>query len=201
MYGAKNAKLKRDSIGLDMTLNRWQLEPGYLFRRSQQIAVAVFSEECDQFGLTCLQYSALSRIRETPGIDVTRLSEIMEFDRSTLGGVVERLEIKGYIRRSGTIEDKRIKLLEITRQGQAILAQIEPHLGKVNRRILSCFTAEEQRLLSKLLTHLIVQNVDIGKSPPTKAEPNVIISLRSGTRAKRRALDGQRKQLRYAKSV
>ena len=125
----------------------------------------------------------------------------MEFDRSTLGGVVERLEIKGYIRRSGTIEDKRIKLLEITRQGQAILAQIEPHLGKVNRRIFSCFTAEEQRLLSKLLTHLIVQNVDIGKSPPTKAEPNVIISLRSGTRAKRRALDGQRKQLRYAKSV
>lgn len=125
----------------------------------------------------------------------------MEFDRSTLGGVVERLEIKGYIRRSGTIEDKRIKLLEITRQGQAILAQIEPHLGKVNRRIFSCFTAEEQRLLSKLLTHLIVQNVDIGKSPLTKAEPNVIISLRSGTRAKRRALDGQRKQLRYAKSV
>jgi DNA-binding MarR family transcriptional regulator len=184
-----------------MTLSRWQLEPGYLFRRSQQIAVAIFSEECDQFGLTCLQYSALSRIRETPGIDVTRLSEIMEFDRSTLGGVVERLEIKGYIRRSGTVEDKRIKLLEITRQGLAILAQIEPHLGKVNRQIFRCFTAEEQKLLSKLLTHLIVQNADIGKSPPPKAEQNVVISLRSGTRAKRRTVGGQRKQLRYAKSV
>lgn len=184
-----------------MTLNRWQLEPGYLFRRSQQIAVAIFSEECDQFGLTCLQYSALSRIRESPGIDVTRLSEIMEFDRSTLGGVVERLEIKGYIRRSGTVEDKRIKLLVISKQGQAILTQIEPYLGKVNRRILSCFTAEEQKLLSKLLTHLIVQNSDIGKPPPPKAEQNVVISLRTGTRAKRRAADRQRKQLRYAKSI
>ena len=126
----------------------------------------------------------------------------MEFDRSTLGGVVERLEIKGYIRRSGTIEDKRIKLLEITKQGHAILGQIEPRLGKVNRRIFSCFTAEEQKLLSKLLTYLILQHADIGKSPPPKAEQNVVITLRSGgTRAKRRTVDGQRKQLRYAKSV
>lgn len=179
-----------------MALDRWQLEPGYLFRRSQQIAVAIFAKECDQFGLTCLQYSALSRIRENPGIDVTRLSDIMEFDRSTLGGVVERLEIKGYIRRSGTAEDKRIKLLEITRHGQAILAQIEPHLGRVNRRIFSCFTAEEQKLLSKLLTQLILQNAD------TKAERNVVISLGNGSgRAKRRTVEGQRKLPRYAKSL
>ena len=89
---------------------KWQSEPGYLFRRMQQIAVALFTEECQEFGLTCLQYSALARIRERPGIDVTRLSEIMHFDRSTLGGVIERLEAKNYIQRSGVEKDKRIKI-------------------------------------------------------------------------------------------
>lgn len=183
-----------------MASNRWQLEPGYLFRRSQQIAVAIFSEECDQFGLTCLQYSALSRILENPGIDVTRLSDIMDFDRSTLGGVVERLEIKGYIRRSGTVEDKRIKLLEITKQGQAIVARIEPCLGRVNRRIFSCFSAEEQKLLSKLLTRMILQNADVGKSLPPKAEQkNVVVALRGSARKKRRRVDGHRKLLRQTK--
>ncbi len=180
-----------------MALNRWQSEPGYLFRRSQQIAVAIFAEECEPFGLTCLQYSALARIRDNPGIDVTRLSEIMEFDRSTLGGVIERLEIKGYIRRSGTTEDKRIKLLEVTRQGQTILTQIEPNLARVNRRILSCFNAEEQKLLSKLLTRLILQNADVGRALQTKAEhaQSIVIPLRRNARIKRRGVDGHRKQM------
>jgi len=186
-----------------MALNKWQSEPGYLFRRSQQIAVAIFAEECEQFGLTCLQYSALARIRDNPGIDVTRLSDTMEFDRSTLGGVVERLELKGYIRRSGTAEDKRVKLLEITRQGQAILAQIEPCLASVNRRVLSCFSAEEQKLLSKLLTRLIMQNADVGRASSTKAErnQNIVIPLSHNARIRRRGVDGHRKQLRYEKSV
>jgi DNA-binding MarR family transcriptional regulator len=182
-----------------MTLNRWQQEPGYLFRRSQQIAVAIFSEECGQFGLTCLQYSALSRIRENPGIDVTRLSDIMGFDRSTLGGVIERLEIKGYIRRSGTADDKRVKLLEITKQGQAILGEIEPCLSRVNRRIFGCFSTDEQKLLSKLLTRMILQNAEVGKSPPPKAEQNVVIALGGSARTKRRGVDGHRRL--YAKSV
>ena len=180
-----------------MASNRWQVEPGYLFRRSQQIAVAIFSEECDRFGLTCLQYSALARIRENPRIDVTRLSEIIEFDRSTLGGVIERLEIKGYIRRLSTTDDKRIKLLEITKPGQAILNEIEPHVARVNRRILSCFNAEEQRTLSKLLTRMITQNAEAGHTLFAKAEQShdVVVPLR------RRSQDGHRKQIRYAKSV
>jgi DNA-binding MarR family transcriptional regulator len=152
----------------------------------QQIAVAIFAEECHEFGLTCLQYSTLARIRERPGIDVTRLSEIMEFDRSTLGGVVERLEMKGYIRRSGTTNDKRIKLLEVTRQGQAILDQIEPCLGRINRRLLGCLNADEQKILSRLMTRLVMENAHAGGASASKSEQNkVVVPLRGSSRSRR----------------
>ena len=72
--------------------------PGYLFRRMQQIAVAIFVEECKAFDLTPVQYASLIAIHTHPGIDATRLSAVIAFDRSTLGSVIERLETKSLYR-------------------------------------------------------------------------------------------------------
>jgi DNA-binding MarR family transcriptional regulator len=85
--------------------------PGYLFRRMQQIAVAIFVEECKAYDVTPVQYAALVAIRNHPGIDATRLSAVIAFDRSTLGSVIERLETKQYIERKSDRDDKRVKLL------------------------------------------------------------------------------------------
>ncbi len=177
-----------------MALEKLQSGPGYLFRRMQQIAVAIFSEECAQFDLTCLQYSALVRIRERPGIDVTRLSEILEFDRSTLGGVMERLEMKGYVRRRATPEDKRIKLLEVTKQGRILLDEIQPYVERAQRRILNGLGSEDQRALLRLLSRLVELNADIGRTAgncPEQEKPQVIVALRrdsgAGTNARARS--------------
>ena len=74
-------------------------KPGYLFRRMQQIAVAIFVEECRAYDLTPVQFAALVAIQTHPGIDATRLSAVIAFDRSTLGNVIERLETKQYVER------------------------------------------------------------------------------------------------------
>jgi len=149
----------------------------------QQIASAIFSEESAQFDLTCLQYSALTRIRERPGIDVTRLSEIMEFDRSTLGGVMERLELKGYVRRRATPEDKRIKLLEVTKQGRMLLDKIQPSVERAQRRILDGLSSEDQKTLLRFLTRLVELNADIGRTAPEQEKPHVIVALRRDSAA------------------
>src|SRR6202453_1058220 len=86
---------KPDTVTMDAVYTA----PGYLFRRMQQIAVAIFIEECKAFDLTPVQYAALIAIRTHPGIDATRLSAVIAFDRSTLGSVIERLEAKDYVER------------------------------------------------------------------------------------------------------
>jgi DNA-binding MarR family transcriptional regulator len=77
--------------------------PGHLVRRVQQISTALFSEECGRFDITSVQFAALVVIRSNPEVDATRLSALIAFDRSTIGGVLERLESKGWIGRVGTI--------------------------------------------------------------------------------------------------
>src|SRR6201992_2974136 len=104
-----------------ITMDAVYTAPGYLFRRMQQIAVAIFVEECKAFDLTPVQYAALVSIHTHPGIDATRLSAVIAFDRSTLGNVIERLETKSLIERKPAREDKRVKLLYLTKAGVALL--------------------------------------------------------------------------------
>src|SRR6267378_5551739 len=104
--------------------------PGYLFRRMQQIAVAIFVEECKAHDLTPVQFAALVAIRTHPGIDATRLSAVIAFDRSTLGHVIERLQAKNYVERKPSPEDRRIKLLYLTKTGAALLRDIMPSVDR-----------------------------------------------------------------------
>src|SRR6202012_3844019 len=119
-----------------ITMDAVYTAPGYLFRRMQQIAVAIFVEECKAHDLTPVQYAALIAIHTHPGIDATRLSAVIAFDRSTLGNVIERLEAKKLIERKPSSEDKRVKLLYLTKAGAALLRDIVASGDRAQARML-----------------------------------------------------------------
>jgi DNA-binding MarR family transcriptional regulator len=139
--------------------------PGYLFRRMQQIAVALFVEECKAFDLTPVQYASLVAIHTHPGIDATRLSAVIAFDRSTLGNVIERLESKTFIERKPAREDKRVKLLYLTRVGAATLREIVPSVERVQARMLQPLKPADRKTLLALMTQLVDLNNEASRVP------------------------------------
>jgi DNA-binding MarR family transcriptional regulator len=139
--------------------------PGYLFRRMQQIAVSIFMEECKAFDLTPVQYAALVAIHTHPAIDATRLSAVIAFDRSTLGSVIERLQAKGYIERKPAPEDKRIKLLYLTKAGVAILREIIPVVERAQARMLEPLKPADRKTLMGLLVQLVDLNNEASRVP------------------------------------
>ena len=129
---------------------RRQSDSGHLIRRVHQVSTAYFAEECGG-DLTAVQYAALVAIGAHPGIDATRLSEIIYFDRSTIGDVLDRMEGKDWIRRASTPTDRRIKLLELSPAGQSVLQQVEPGIRRIQERLLAPLTATEAKTLIRLL--------------------------------------------------
>ena len=127
--------------------------PGHLIRRVHQVSTAYFAEECGG-DLTAVQYAALVAIGAHPGIDATRLSEIIYFDRSTIGDVLDRMVGKDWIRRASTPTDRRVKLLEITPAGQGVLQQVEPAIGRVQARLLAPLSSTEAKTLTRLLSKM-----------------------------------------------
>jgi MarR family transcriptional regulator, lower aerobic nicotinate degradation pathway regulator len=149
----------------NVTMDAVYTAPGYLFRRMQQIAVALFMEECKAFDLTPVQYAALIAIRTHPGIDATRLSAVIAFDRSTLGSVIERLEVKKFIERKPAAEDKRVKLLYLTRNGAGVLREIMPSVDRAQARMLQPLKPADRKTLLALLAQLVDLNNEASRVP------------------------------------
>jgi DNA-binding MarR family transcriptional regulator len=148
-----------------MLLEDLHRQPGHLIRRAQQIAVAIFIEECAAFDLTPVQYAALVAIQEHEWIDATRLSAQIAFDRSTLGNVLERLEARGFVERYASPDDKRIKLLKLTPQGRTTAQGAEEAVRRTQERILAPLNPGDRRLLLELLAQLVELNNDASRVP------------------------------------
>jgi MarR family transcriptional regulator, lower aerobic nicotinate degradation pathway regulator len=152
---------KQSAVTMDAVYSK----PGYLFRRMQQIAVSIFVEECKAYDLTPVQFAALVAIDTHPGIDATRLSAVIAFDRSTLGSVIERLEVKQYIERKPAREDKRIKLLYLTKAGAALLIDIMPSVDRAQVRMLQPLKPADRKTLLALLAQLVDLNNEASRVP------------------------------------
>lgn len=139
--------------------------PGHLIRRAQQISGALFAEEVGAHDLTSVQFSALYAIRENPEVDATRLSALIAFDRSTLGGVLERLEAKGWIERAHAGGDRRAKRLRITPASEALLRRVEPAVRRVQERILAPLSNADRLTFMRLLAQLAEVHNEVTPAP------------------------------------
>ena len=162
-----------------VTMDAVYAKPGYLFRRMQQIAVAIFVEECKVRDLTPVQYAALVTIHTHPGIDATRLSAVIAFDRSTLGSVIGRLEAKQYVERKPAREDKRVKLLHLTKAGSALLRDVMPAVDRAQARMLQPLKPADRKTLLALMTQLVDLNNEASRVP-LRAEDALEHFKRSG---------------------
>jgi len=131
------------------------VQPGHLIRRAQQGAHAAFMAEARSLGITPVQYSALIVIKDFPGIDATRLSELIYFDRTTIGQVIERLEAKGLVSRKTGIEDKRTKRIFVTLRGKEAIQKVTAVLPRVNERILGELSPAERATFMRLLARMV----------------------------------------------
>jgi len=172
----RNSKNNKSST---LTMDAVYTKPGYLFRRMQQIAVAIFVEECKAYDLTPVQYAALVAIHTHPGIDATRLSAVIAFDRSTLGNVIERLEAKRYVERRPAREDRRVKLLYLTRSGATLLRNIMPSVDRAQARMLQPLKSADRKVLMALLSQLVDLNNE-ASGVPLRAEDALEHLGRSG---------------------
>ena len=129
--------------------------PGFHIRRLQQIAVAVFLEETQATGITPVQYAALYAVGREPGIDQRTLARAIALDASTTGGVVDRLEARGWLQRRQSPQDRRVRLLFLSEDGQQGLAAATPAMLRTQERILEALNASERAEFVRLLSRLV----------------------------------------------
>ncbi len=139
--------------------------PGHHIRRLQQIAVAIFLQEVEPLGLTPVQYAALQGVANQPDIDQRTLARSIGLDTSTTGGVIDRLEARGLLLRKNKAEDRRVRLLALTPDGQDLLAQAVPAMQRAQERILQPLPPAQQAAFVHMLRTLVEANNGLSRAP------------------------------------
>lgn len=141
--------------------------PGHLARRFQQIAVAVFLAEVEAAGydLTPVQYVALAVVEANPGVDQVTLAGLIAYDRTTIGGVVDRLVLKGLMTRQESSRDRRARELTITAEGRRTLRGSTPAVEAAQRIMLRGLTDKETSELVRLLKKAIAAGNELSRAP------------------------------------
>jgi MarR family transcriptional regulator, temperature-dependent positive regulator of motility len=131
--------------------------PGHLVRRMHQASQAIFDAQVAEAGisLTSVQFAALAVIGATPGIDQATLAAAIAFDRPTTGGVIDRLEAKGYVRREITKADRRMRHLYLEPAGKAVLDAATPIVRRVQDLMLEGLSETERAIFLRLLTNAL----------------------------------------------
>jgi MarR family transcriptional regulator, temperature-dependent positive regulator of motility len=133
---------------------------GPLSRRFFQVYLGLILEVLEPFELDPAFYSVLVELSDQPGIDQRSLGEALGIDRTTVGEIVDELERRGLIDRSIDPNDRRARVLCLTKKGDALRLKIRPQMQAAQERFVSPLAARERTLFLDLLYRLVAGNLD-----------------------------------------
>lgn len=132
--------------------------PGHYIRRLQQIAVGIFLDETAAESLTPVQFALLFSAAKEPGLDQRTLAGKIGFDTSTMGAVVDRLEARGLIVRNVSPSDKRVRLLNLTPEGHAVLGRVIPSMLRAQERMLAPLPPADRPRFMAMVKRIVDEN-------------------------------------------
>jgi MarR family transcriptional regulator, lower aerobic nicotinate degradation pathway regulator len=119
------------------TMNNVEKSIGFLLAKAYQRAFALFREQLEEFDLTPPQYAVLAFLWQQDGLTQVELSEKSQVDRTTLGGLIDRLEKYGLVERHPHPHDRRAYQIKLTPRGRSL----EPQLREYSKKALSKLTS------------------------------------------------------------
>jgi DNA-binding MarR family transcriptional regulator len=127
---------------------------GFLLSKAYQRACAEYKELFAGYDLTPQQFGLLRFLWEEDGLTQIELSNRSQIDRTTIGGLIDRLEQSGLLRRLPHPDDRRAYRIALTNAGKELQAVLDPLTDELHRRFLKPLTSEEVTTLTELLLKL-----------------------------------------------
>lgn len=103
--------------------------------------------------LTMAQVGALIELRnaEEKQMPLKELERRLHVAQSTAAGIVVRLEQKGFLESFGSPDDRRIKMVRITRKGEDCCLDSDRGMEQAEQKLLHSLTEEEKTVFLDLL--------------------------------------------------
>jgi len=135
---------------------------GHLIRRLHQQSAQVFQRRMEEAGidLTPVQFATMQALKSDPGIEQAQVAAMIAYDRATIGGVIDRLEQKGYVSRVVSKRDRRAREVRLTDEGLRVFAAVSPVVVSLQEAILGDLSGPERAQFLTLARKALGQDGD-----------------------------------------
>jgi MarR family transcriptional regulator, temperature-dependent positive regulator of motility len=132
--------------------------PAHLARRFHQICLGVVADILMPEVLRPIEYAVLAAVDDHPGLDQRRLAAALGIDTTSIGQMVDRLALQGWVERKLDSADRRIRQVVPTSQGHQLRQRLRPALLAAQLKILEPLQPDEQETLLSLLARVVAGN-------------------------------------------
>jgi DNA-binding MarR family transcriptional regulator len=104
------------------------------------------------------------------GITQTALAQLLDLGKVALGGIVERLESRGFVERRPDADDRRINRVFLTRKGNQILERVSKIGLTLDAQVMRGVSMTRQNLLAEILLTMKTNLIALDAVPGSKAQ-------------------------------
>jgi MarR family transcriptional regulator, transcriptional regulator for hemolysin len=106
-------------------------------------------------GMTVTQWRALSVLLHVPGAAPSDLARRLEIEAPSVTSLVNGMARKGWVKRSRSTADARVKRLSLTPKGRHLIEEMPEAMAEVEERMTAILSSSEIATLKRLLRTLI----------------------------------------------
>lgn len=128
--------------------------------RAVRLAEPVQLALLHKYGVSLADLHALRILRDLGPVPISCFADALEVSRSTMTGLVDRLEQRGLLRREACAEDRRVTMVSVTRNGIEALDDDDLFRDSLPGRRISELSKEEQRQLADILGRLVSDDAE-----------------------------------------
>jgi DNA-binding MarR family transcriptional regulator len=126
-----------------------------LIGRVRSLGLSALDGELEPLGSTGMQFVILKNTADGVAKTAADLCRLLHYDAGSMTRLLDRLEVKGWIRRERSKDDRRVVRLLVTSEGRDALSRLQDSAARVVQSMLTGFSAAEVRDLRGFLSRMI----------------------------------------------
>jgi DNA-binding MarR family transcriptional regulator len=144
---------------------------GFLVHDVSRLRRTAFDQRMKPLGITRSQWWVLTNMTRhgDKGITQTELATVMDIGKVALGGLIDRLEDRGFIERRADPEDRRVNRLFLRNKGHGILERMNSIALEMNAKVMRGISLQRQHALAEALHDMKVNLIALDALPVARS--------------------------------
>lgn len=121
----------------------WELQLGFLIHDTSRLRRSAFDRYLRPLNITRSQWWVLAHLSRGDGLTQSDLADQLDLGRVAIGGLIDRLEKNGLVRRVPDPSDRRVNRIYLDERSKPLLTRMRLANHSFNAKILEGLTNEQ----------------------------------------------------------